>query len=55
MSGELILSDAERAESLADSLEAQFHPVNDPSDPAVVETVNQAIRANDCAQAVNRF
>jgi hypothetical protein len=38
--GGLALSDSEKAEALADSLEAQFQPVNDPSDPAVIEMVN---------------
>jgi hypothetical protein len=36
------LSDSEKAEALADSLEAQFQPVADPSDPAVIETVDVA-------------
>jgi hypothetical protein len=35
--GGLALSDSEEAEALADSVEAQFQPVNDPSDPAVIE------------------
>jgi hypothetical protein len=30
---------------MADSLEAQFQPVNDPSDPAVIEMVNKAMWA----------
>jgi endonuclease/exonuclease/phosphatase family metal-dependent hydrolase len=38
--GGLALSDSEKAEALADSLEAQFQPVSDPSVPAVVEVVN---------------
>jgi hypothetical protein len=33
------LSDLEKAEALADSLESQFQPVNAPSDPAVIEKV----------------
>ena len=37
--GGLVLSDSEKAETLADSLEAQFQPVNDPSDPAIMEMV----------------
>jgi hypothetical protein len=41
----LALSDFEKAEALADSLEAQIQPVNDPSDPAVFEMVNEAMRA----------
>jgi len=32
--GGLALSDSEKAESFADSLEAQFQPVTDPSVPA---------------------
>jgi hypothetical protein len=43
--GGLALSDSEKAEALADSLEAQFQLVNDPSDPAVIEMVNEAMRA----------
>jgi archaellum component FlaG (FlaF/FlaG flagellin family) len=42
--GGLALSDSEKAEALADSLEAQFQPVNDPSDPAVIEMVSEAMR-----------
>jgi hypothetical protein len=42
---------SEKAESLADSLEAQFQPVNDPSDPAVIEIVNEAMRAYEYAPA----
>jgi hypothetical protein len=38
--GGLALSDSERAEALADSLEAQFQPVDDPSDPAFTESVD---------------
>jgi hypothetical protein len=36
-----------KAETLADSLEAQLQPVKGPSDPAVIETVNQAMCAYD--------
>jgi hypothetical protein len=39
----LALSDSEKAEELADSLEDQFHPVNDPSDPAVIEMFSEAM------------
>jgi hypothetical protein len=39
------LSDSEKAEALADSLESQFQPVNDPSDPAVIEKVAEALQA----------
>jgi hypothetical protein len=37
--------------SLADSLESQFQPVNDPSDPAVIDMVSEAIRAYEYAPA----
>jgi hypothetical protein len=43
--GGFALSDSEKAEALADSLEAQFQPVVDPSGPAVIETVDVAFRA----------
>jgi hypothetical protein len=33
------------SEAVADSLEAQLQPVNGPSDPAVIETVDEALRA----------
>jgi hypothetical protein len=49
--GGMALSDSEKAESLADSLESQFQPVNDPSSPAVVEVVNEAMRAYEYAPA----
>jgi hypothetical protein len=39
MRGGLALPDCEKAETLADSLEAQFQPVDDPSDPAFTEMV----------------
>jgi hypothetical protein len=42
----LTLLDSEKAEALADSLEAQFQPVNDPSDPAVIEIVSEALQAS---------
>jgi hypothetical protein len=38
----LALSDSKK---VAESLEAQFQPVNDPSVPAVIEVVNEAMRA----------
>jgi hypothetical protein len=47
----LALSDSKKVETLADSLEAQFHPVNDPSSPAVTEAVNKARRAYEYAPA----
>ena len=43
--GGIALSDSEKAEALADSLEAQFQPVTDPSDPAVIEEVDVPFRA----------
>jgi hypothetical protein len=52
--GGLTLSDSERAEALAESLEAQFQPVDDPSDPAFTERVDVAIRAYKYAPGVNR-
>jgi hypothetical protein len=49
--GGLALFDSEKAEALADSLEAQFHPVNDPSSPAVIEAVDEVMRAYKHAPA----
>jgi hypothetical protein len=43
--GGVALSDSGKAEALADSLEAQFQPVHDPSDPAVIEMVDEALRS----------
>jgi hypothetical protein len=37
--GGLALSDAEKAEASADSLEAQFQPVSAPTIPAAIEMV----------------
>ena len=42
--GEIALSDSEKAEALADSLEAQFQPLNDPSELAVIEMVDVTFR-----------
>ena len=39
----IALSDSEKAEALADNLEAQFQPLTDPSVPAVIETVAVAL------------
>jgi hypothetical protein len=39
------LSDPEKAEALADSLESQFQPVNTPPDPAVIEKFTEALQA----------
>jgi hypothetical protein len=41
--GGLALSDSEKPEALAECLEAQFQPVNDPSFPAVIGEVNEAM------------
>jgi hypothetical protein len=43
--GGLALSDPDKAEALAVSIEAQFQPVDDQSVPAVIEMVNEAMRA----------
>jgi len=43
--GRIVLSDSEKAEGLADNLKEQFQPVADPSDPAVIETVDVALRS----------
>jgi len=43
--GGIALSDYDKAEALADNLEAQFQPVTDPSVPAVIETVDVALRS----------
>jgi len=43
--GGIALSDSEKAEALADNLDAQFQPVTDPSVPAVIETVDVALRS----------
>jgi hypothetical protein len=45
--GGLGISYSKKAEALDDRLEAQFQPVNDPSDPAV-EMVDEAMRASVC-------
>jgi hypothetical protein len=38
------LSDSEKAEALADTLETQFQPVTDPSVPEVIDMVDVALR-----------
>jgi hypothetical protein len=45
------LSDSEKAEALADSLEAQFQPVDDPSDTAFTELFDVEMRAYEYAPA----
>ena len=42
----IALSDSEKSEALADSLQAQFQPVTVPSFPAVIEMVDVALPAN---------
>jgi hypothetical protein len=49
--GRTALSDPEKAEALADSLESQFQPVNDLSDPAVIEKADEALQAYSHAPA----
>jgi hypothetical protein len=41
----IAVSDSEKAEALADTLETQFQPVADPSVPAVIETVDVALKS----------
>ena len=43
--GGLAFSDSEKAEAIADSLDARFQLVNDPSNPAVIGVFNEAVRA----------
>jgi glutamate/tyrosine decarboxylase-like PLP-dependent enzyme len=43
--GGIALSDSEKAEALADCIEAEFQPVADQSDPEVIEKVDLALRA----------
>jgi hypothetical protein len=49
--GGIAVSYPEKAEALADSRESQFPPVNDPSDPAVIEKVDDALQAYSYAPA----
>jgi hypothetical protein len=44
--GDIALSDSEKAEALAHSLETQFQPVTDRSVPAVIEMVDVALRSH---------
>jgi len=53
--GGLALSVSEKVEALAGSLEAQFQPVKDPSVPAVIEVVNEAMRAYSFAPASESY
>jgi hypothetical protein len=43
--GAIAVSDSEKAEALAVSPETQFQPFTDPSVPAVIETVDVALRS----------
>ena len=43
--GGIALSDSEKAEALADSLEGQFQPVTVPSVSAVIEMVDVALES----------
>ena len=43
--GRIDPSDPGKAETFTDKLEAQFQPVTDPSVPAVIETVDVALRS----------
>ena len=43
--GGIALSDSEKAQALTDSLEAQFLSVNDLSNPAVFEMVDEGLQA----------
>jgi hypothetical protein len=52
--GGLALSDSEKPEALAHSLEAQFQPVNDQSDPEVIEMVSEALLTYEYAPASER-
>jgi len=47
----IALSDSEKAEALADNLKAQFQPVIDPSNPAVIDMVDVGLRYNFMAPA----
>ena len=40
----IAISESQKAEALAESREAQFHPVNEPSVPAVIEVVDKVMR-----------
>jgi hypothetical protein len=43
--GGIALSESEKADALADSLETQFQPVTDSSVPAVIEMVDVALKS----------
>jgi hypothetical protein len=43
--GGIALSDSEKGEALTDILEAQFLPVKERSEPAVIEVVDKVMKA----------
>jgi hypothetical protein len=47
----IALSDSEKAEALADSLESQFQPLKDPPEPTVIKIFDEAMRAYTLALA----
>jgi hypothetical protein len=49
--GGIAVSDSEKAEAFADNLETQFQLVTNPSDPAVIEMVDVALRSYFLAPA----
>jgi len=49
--GVLALSDSEKAEALADNLEAQFQPVTDPAVAEAIEMVDVTLRSSVMAPA----
>jgi hypothetical protein len=49
----LSLSDSEKTEALPDSLEAQYHPVNYKSPPALIEAVEDSMCAYEYASVCN--
>jgi hypothetical protein len=49
--GGTALSDSEKAEALADTLESQFQTENDPSDPEVIEKFTEVLQAYSYAPA----
>jgi hypothetical protein len=50
--GDVAVSDSEKAEALAGSLDAQFQPVNDPSVTAGIEVANEAMQAYSFVPAI---
>jgi len=43
--GGIVLYESEKAETLAENLESQFQPMTDLSVPAVIETIDVALRS----------